>query len=113
MPKREEGIPRSQEEEEEEGAPPEQRALLAHGMQGRGGPQNPTNAPGRPPEQRAHPTHGMQGREEGIPRSQEEEEEDGHSLMSVHYQLTACRNWGAPRPKPTTRGDPLSSMRPK
>ena len=58
MPKREEGSPRIQ--EAKEGVPPEQRALLAHGMQGRGGSQNPTNALRRPPEQRAPPAHGGQ-----------------------------------------------------
>ena len=61
MPKQEKGnLPR---QEEEEGlAPPEQHALPAHGMQGRGRPPNPTIALRRPPEQRAHPAHGMQGR---------------------------------------------------
>ena len=53
------GIPQRQ--EAEEGEPPEQRALLAHGMQGQGGTQNPTNALRRPPEQRAPPLHGVQG----------------------------------------------------
>ena len=48
MPKREEGIPRIQ--EDKEGAPPEQHALLAHGMHGQGGTQNSTNAPRGPPE---------------------------------------------------------------
>ena len=59
MTEREEGIPRRQ--EAEEGAPPEQRVLLAHGMHGWGGPQNPTNAPRGPPKQRAPPAHSVQG----------------------------------------------------
>ena len=58
MPEREEGSPRRQ--EDEEGAPPDQRALLAHGMHGWGGTQNQTNTPRGSPEQRAPPAHGMQ-----------------------------------------------------
>ena len=60
MPKREEGSPWRQ--EDEEGVPPEQRALLVHGMHGRGGTHNQTNSPRGPPEHRAPPAHGMQGR---------------------------------------------------
>ena len=58
MPEREEGSPRRQ--EAEEGAPPEQCAILAHDMKGRGGSRNPTNAPRRPLEQRAPLAHDMQ-----------------------------------------------------
>ena len=72
MPEQEEGSPRRQ--EAKEGAPPEQRALLAHGMHGRGGTQNQTNAPRGPPDHCAPPAHSMPKREEGSPWIQEAEE---------------------------------------
>ena len=49
----------------EEGAPPEQRALLAHSMQGRRGVSKPKEANRGPPEQHARPAHGVSAREGG------------------------------------------------
>ena len=60
MPEQNEGNPPSQ-EEEEEGTTPDHCALPAHGMQGRGITQDPTEAQRRPPEQGVLPAHGMKG----------------------------------------------------
>ena len=100
MPDQEEGNPLIQ-EEEEEWTPPKQRALPAHGMQGRGRTQNPTDAPRRPPDQHALPEHGMQGRggeggAESSPKERGATPLAGAQILRVQPDACLIRRKGTP-----------------
>ena len=60
MPEQEGGVPQIHREEDGERESPEQRAHLAHGMQGQGDPILRTTSTQRgPPEKRAPQAHGV------------------------------------------------------
>ena len=101
MPEREEGSPWRQ--GDEEGAPPEQRAILAHGMHGRGGTQNQTNALRGPPKERAPPVHRMQGLGGESGAGPQPEGEGGTPPVQAHTPFVRgqIQEMGGKPPRPT------------
>ena len=102
MPAKEGGDSTNQ--EEEEGTPPNQHALPAHVIQGRGRSPTPEEATGGPPEQRALPAHGMQEREGGDPyQATEEGALPKQRALPVHGMQERGRERGS-KPQPEGEG---------
>ena len=97
-------------QEDEEGASPKQRALPVHSMQGLGVPKVPPDSPRRPPDQRAPLAHRVQGRgrEEGA-GPQPDGERGGNPRAGPHNlrARTATGDGGKPprpaKPPPNAR----------